>query len=149
MTWAEGNRKTENSGPDNPQLGNKVFKFQGAFYICCCIYKYYRYAIRKLACLLVIHFPERLVFLNFVKTQVMLFLVFQISIASLLFFIFSVFGFYGNSASFCQEASLSSSFVPKGFEPPWDSWYLGERRVVCLFLHWPFLPVPLLSSPLL
>lgn len=63
----------------------------------------------KLARLLVIHFPERLVFLNLVKTRGILFLVLQIPVAAL-FSHLLCFGFHGSAASLCEGSFLSSSF---------------------------------------
>lgn len=113
-------------GLDNPQLGNKPVKIKELFIIVAVHPILVDIPSGKLAYRLVIHFQERLVFLNFVETQGILFLVFQMSIASFFFSsplpipIFFVFVFYLHSVSFYQEPSLSSSFGREGFEPPWE-----------------------------
>lgn len=72
-------------GLDNPQLGNKPVKIKELFIIVAVHPILVDIPSGKLAYRLVIHFQERLVFLNFVETQGILFLVFQMSIASFFF----------------------------------------------------------------
>lgn len=72
----------------------------------------------KLACMPVIHFPERLVFLNFVETQVILFWVSQISIASLLVSFSPSLAFMGILFPSVRSLASPLPFAPEDFQLP-------------------------------
>lgn len=83
----------------------------------------------KLACMPVIHFPERLVFLNFVETELILFWVLQISIASVLFSFSLSLAFMGIRLPSVKSFPSPPPFAPEGFEPPRE--FVVPWRALC------------------